>query len=41
MGDNREASYDGRAFGFIKKKKILGRTSLVILPFNRIGNKNK
>ena len=41
MGDNREASYDGRAFGFIKKKQILGRTSLVILPFNRIGNKNK
>lgn len=41
MGDNREASYDGRAFGFIKKNQILGRTSLVILPFNRIGYKNK
>ena len=41
MGDNREASYDGRAFGFIKKHQILGRTSLVILPFNRIGYKNK
>ena len=41
MGDNREASYDGRAFGFIKKNQVLGRTSLVILPFNRIGYKNK
>ena len=41
IGDNREASYDGRAFGFIKKNQILGRTSLVILPFNRIGYKNK
>ena len=41
MGDNREASYDGRTFGFIKKNQILGRTSLVILPFNRIGYKNK
>ena len=37
LGDNRKGSYDGRMFGFIKKKQIEGKTSLTILPFKRIG----
>lgn len=37
LGDNRKGSYDGRMFGFIKKKQIEGKTSLIILPFKRIG----
>ncbi len=37
MGDNRGASYDSRALGFIEKSQIQGRTSLTILPFSRIG----
>ena len=40
MGDNREHSYDGRELGFVKKEQLLGRTSLTILPFKRIGFKN-
>lgn len=37
LGDNRMESYDSRSIGFINKKQILGKTSLTILPFNRIG----
>jgi signal peptidase I len=39
LGDNRENSLDSRYFGAFNKKKILGKTSLVLFPFNRFGNK--
>ena len=39
LGDNRENSMDSRAFGAFPKNKILGKTSLTIFPFNRLGNK--
>lgn len=38
MGDNRENSLDSRKLGPIKNKKIKGVTSLVLFPFNKIGN---
>lgn len=38
MGDNRENSLDSRELGFMKEEQLLGRTSLIILPFDRIGN---
>ncbi len=38
MGDNRENSLDSRELGFMKIDQLLGRTSLIILPFNRIGS---
>lgn len=41
MGDNRESSLDSRELGFMKIDQLLGRTSLIILPFNRMGNANK
>ena len=37
LGDNRENSLDSRELGFIREDQLLGRTSLIILPFNRIG----
>lgn len=39
MGDNRPISLDSRMIGLIKENRILGKTSLVIFPLNRIGNK--
>lgn len=39
LGDNRNNSYDSRELGFIPKDKIIGKTSLTILPINRFGNK--
>ncbi len=38
LGDNRENSLDSRELGFIREDQLLGRTSLIILPFNRIGS---
>lgn len=38
MGDNRENSLDSRKLGTFKKEQIKGTTSLVLFPFNRIGN---
>ena len=40
MGDNRNNSLDSRSFGPVKKEKILGKTDIVIYPFNhfKIGN---
>lgn len=38
MGDNRENSLDSRKIGPIKAEKIKGVTSLVLFPFNKIGN---
>ena len=39
MGDNRPDSIDSRIIGLINKDEILGKTSLVIFPFKRIGIK--
>lgn len=38
MGDNRGNSLDSRELGFIREDQLLGKTSLIILPFNRIGS---
>lgn len=38
MGDNRGNSKDSRIIGTIEKKQIKGITSVVILPFKRIGS---
>ena len=38
MGDNREVSADSRRIGPVKKDELLGKTSFVIFPFNKIGN---
>lgn len=40
LGDNRENSLDSRELGFIKEEQLLGKTSLIILPFDRIGSVN-
>ena len=40
MGDNRGNSLDSRELGFMKEEQLLGRTNLIILPFNRIGSAN-
>ena len=39
LGDNRDNSLDSRYFGSFLEKDILGKTSLTIFPFNRIGKK--
>lgn len=36
LGDNRENSMDGRDFGLIKKKDIIGKASIRIWPLNKI-----
>ncbi len=40
MGDNRNNSLDSRVFGPVKTSNILGKTSIVLFPFNhiKIGN---
>lgn len=40
MGDNRINSTDSRVFGPVSRDKIMGKTSLTILPISRFGNKN-
>lgn len=37
VGDNRGNSKDSRTIGLISKKQIMGKTSLVLYPFNKIG----
>ena len=39
LGDNRTDSADSRVIGPVKKSKIMGKASLTIFPFNRIGFK--
>jgi signal peptidase I len=36
MGDNRNNSSDGRFWGTVERKRMLGRASVVFFPFNRI-----
>lgn len=38
VGDNRVNSKDSRRIGLISKSKIMGKTSFVLYPFNRIGS---
>lgn len=40
LGDNRSISADSRYFGPFTKNKIIGKTNLVIFPFNRFGFKS-
>lgn len=40
VGDNRPVSIDSRIIGLVHENDILGKTSLVLFPFNRIGIKN-
>lgn len=40
MGDNRTNSTDSRVLGPISRDKIMGKTSLTILPISRFGNKD-
>jgi len=37
LGDNRDDSIDSRVIGLINKKDIMGKTSLIVFPFNRFG----
>ena len=39
LGDNRPDSVDSRLIGLIKKNEIIGKTNLVIFPFNHFGIK--
>lgn len=37
MGDNRNGSFDGRGWGLVPRKDIVGRSEVIWLPFSRIG----
>jgi signal peptidase I len=37
LGDNRDASQDGRYFGPVQLSKVLGRGASIHWPLNRIG----
>lgn len=37
LGDNRENSVDGRTFGLVSKKDLLGTTEFTLFPFQRFG----
>ncbi len=41
MGDNRVNSVDSRMIGPVSKKEILGKTNLVLYPFNKFGKVEK
>jgi signal peptidase I len=36
MGDNRDNSHDSRYFGFVERKKIVGKATGVIVSFNKL-----
>ena len=38
VGDNRGNSKDSRMIGLVSKSEIKGKTSLIVFPFNKIGN---
>ena len=38
MGDNRAVSADSRMIGPVNKDEIIGKTSFVFFPFNKMGN---
>ena len=40
LGDNRNNSMDSRFFGPFSRKQIMGKTSFVVFPFRRFGNKD-
>ena len=40
LGDNRSNSMDSRFFGSFSRKQIMGKTSFVVFPFARFGNKD-
>lgn len=35
MGDNRNGSYDGRAWGLVKREDVIGRSEFIWLPVSR------
>jgi signal peptidase I len=35
MGDNRDNSADSRVFGFVDRKKIIGRATAVVISLKR------
>ncbi len=37
MGDNRNGSYDGRAWGLVPRESIIGRSEVIWLPINHWG----
>ncbi|WVE34773.1 signal peptidase I, partial [Priestia megaterium] len=37
MGDNRPVSHDGRAFGFISQKSVIGKVQFRYYPLNEVG----
>lgn len=39
LGDNRQDSLDSRIIGLISEDEIIGKTSLILFPFNRFGIK--
>ena len=38
VGDNRGNSKDSRIIGFIHKSKIMGKTKVIVFPFNRMSS---
>ena len=40
LGDNRVNSMDSREYGTFDKKKIRGKTHIILFPFSRFGNIN-
>lgn len=41
MGDNRPNSKDSRVFKAVERKKIIGKTTIVLFPFTRFDKKLK
>jgi signal peptidase I len=37
MGDNRNNSNDSRFWGIVKRNRVIGKASLIFMPFNRMG----
>ena len=35
MGDNRNESFDGRAWGLVPRDNVIGRSEFIWLPFSR------